>query len=600
MCILFHIFSLDQLQNKSQEPVDCTSSGLDSISEGDDSSDQWSPVTEELVDPDIYESAAASVTPGSKSRRFMNKGQQQPPPPPLSTYKQRAVQRKTSRRLNSNNNTRRPALQETTFNKQGKRGTSSSQTPLRGPRKTMGVGRSGTSTLGLNYSNPNIFPIKGKGTTGIQPPRRSTKPATNTSTAPRSFIPKPEILSPTTTSSSSAHSSSSRIVDKPNPSARGSLTIRTQPPSSPRIPDSVKRLQNNKTASTMSRASASNYLNPQLRRRSRSGVFESTPDSSSNSNQTVTGGRGSSAANTAATISGGGTNISAARRRSAIGRPGIRAAERQYLNRPVNANRTNSSTDDEPGGAVFASSAAAGVAGRARRMTHQATRLTINPDKARPSAEEVLGVNGKRVPLSATGLGGAGAGRGPYQGRRFLNTPPTANIDNPPLSATASQNHSSSGNDDETEMQESSRKPMVSQKQHQPLRAKLETSAGSKNKVLGTGVKPPTWRTQQAIREKDSQQTSSGSSTPHRTPASYTGVAGTKAALRESNSQSALRNGGNKRKEEGTNDKKPQPSATAIQTNNRIRPVNSKPSNINHISSSASAIGIGKIGRAHV
>ncbi|KAJ2383733.1 serine/threonine protein kinase, CMGC, dual-specificity, partial [Coemansia sp. RSA 2603] len=106
------------------------------------------------------------------------------------------------------------------------------------------------------------------------------------------------------------------------------------------------------------------------------------------------------------------------------------------------------------------------------------------------------------------------------------------------------------------------------------------------------GAKLPTWRTQQAVRE-------SNATGPQRTPASYTGVAGTKAATRESNSHP---NSQGKSSDETRDDSDTKPQQTT-----RLRPVQSKtfqpsvsatgagmnarvPGNI---SSSASAIGVG-------
>ncbi|KAJ2399102.1 hypothetical protein GGF41_008203, partial [Coemansia sp. RSA 2531] len=91
-------------------------------------------------------------------------------------------------------------------------------------------------------------------------------------------------------------------------------------------------------------------------------------------------------------------------------RPGV-TADRQYLQRPVYTN-AGSGTDDERS-AVLATSAAAGAAGRPRRMTHQATRLTIDPERAKAAAGTDMP---RRTPVTATGVGSSAA-------RRFLRTP---------------------------------------------------------------------------------------------------------------------------------------------------------------------------------
>ncbi|KAJ1820579.1 serine/threonine protein kinase, CMGC, dual-specificity, partial [Coemansia sp. RSA 2599] len=343
----------------------------------------------------------------------------------------------------------------------------------------------------------------------------------------------------------------------------------------------------------MSRATASNYLNPHLRRRSRSGVFE-TPSSSSAANA------GQTAANTSINAASGAATISVGTKaRLGLVRPGV-TADKQYLQRPSYVATSGSGTDEEDG-AIAASAAAAGAAGRPRRMTHQATRLTIDPERAKAGSSVVDA--SKRTPLTATDAG-PGVNR-----RRFMRTPSTHE-----LQTSASEHISSSSDKDGTEgttpttsghslAKRSS--TTYSGASHRPLQAKFETSSGAGSgsgggagraagrPSIGGGAKLPTWRTQQAVRE------SIGG--PHRTPATYTGVAGTKVAARENGSQPGLR---------GRSSGEYKNDGEAKTQQSRLRPVQSKPLQpsvpvaagpraAGSISSSASAIGVGSTGVVH-
>ncbi|KAJ2619341.1 serine/threonine protein kinase, CMGC, dual-specificity [Coemansia spiralis] len=357
----------------------------------------------------------------------------------------------------------------------------------------------------------------------------------------------------------------------------------------------------------MSRATASNFLNPQLRRRSRSGIFESSSTSPPSDGAGVHTDASllSNAVTSAATIGAATRN----RLTGGGGRSGIQRAERQYLQRPIYQN-ANSGTDEERS-AVLATSAAAGAAGRPRRMTHQATRLTIDPERARAAG----GDSSKRTPLTATGSGPSSGGR------RFLRTPPAQDLRLSGSERQVSSSEKESGDSNNS----ASCKPESGASQsrgatnaagiHRPLQAKLETSVKTQNSTdpdraqpaggtagaatrtgrIGTGVagaKLPTWRTQQVARESEEKAASAGSTQPQRTPATYTGVAGTKQALRESNSQilSPNRASDNSKNE---NDLRQQQA--------KLRQAQSKPTQMSAsrnqgnapVASSASAIGIG-------
>ncbi|KAJ2219214.1 hypothetical protein IWW45_009376, partial [Coemansia sp. RSA 485] len=336
----------------------------------------------------------------------------------------------------------------------------------------------------------------------------------------------------------------------------------------------------------MSRATASNYLNPHLRRRSRSGVFE-TQSSSTAANAGQTAANTSiNAASGAATISGG------TKARMGLVRPGV-TADKPYLQRPSYVAPTSGSGTEEEDGAMAASAAAAGAAGRPRRMTHQATRLTIDPERAKAGSSVVDTF--KRTPVTATGAGPS------VNRRRFMRTPSTHE-----LQTSASEQPSSASDKDGADVttpttggntiSKRSSNPYTGTT-HRPLQAKFETSAGAGSgngagraagrPSIGGGAKLPTWRTQQAVRE------SIGG--PHRTPATYTGVAGTKVAARENGSQPGLR-GRSSGEYKNDSDTKAQQS--------RLRPVQSKPLQpsvpvaagpraAGNMSSSASAIGVG-------
>ncbi|KAJ2792687.1 serine/threonine protein kinase, CMGC, dual-specificity [Coemansia linderi] len=278
------------------------------------------------------------------------------------------------------------------------------------------------------------------------------------------------------------------------------------------------------------------------------------------------------------------------------------AADRQYLQRPVYTN-AGSGTDDERS-AVLATSAAAGAAGRPRRMTHQATRLTIDPERARAAAGTEMP---RRTPVTATGVGSSAA-------RRFLRTPSNHDLQQ---ANTDARPHSpgKDGSDGfvprpragaaATQARTTAQQPGT----HRPLQAKLETSSGPNAAVprsavrppigVPTGAKPPTWRTQQAVRETDDRMSSTGDSTPQRTPANYTGISGTKTAIRESNGQSSSSRGKASDESKDDSDSRPQ------QPQQRLRPVQSKPTQINagrhqnNMQSSASAIGIGSYNSAY-
>ncbi|KAJ2872253.1 serine/threonine protein kinase, CMGC, dual-specificity [Coemansia aciculifera] len=493
-------------------------------------------------------------------------------------------------------------------------------------RRTMGVGGTGTSTLGLSYSNTNLFPIKAR--QGSQRKPAKGTPATGTAAAPptstassllRAPAKEPAPVTAITTSTSSAETSAVRepapAATKPaltrvytlSSSARvglksSSSSLSREPATKPSPGKKPLSLTNSKRAQqavankadTMSRATASNYLNPHLRRRSRSGVFESSPSSSSTGGGTAPVTPIINSAANAATISG------TSKARLGMTRPGM-TADRQYLQRPAYTN-AGSGTDDERS-AVLATSAAAGAAGRPRRMTHQATRLTIDPERAKAAAGTDMP---RRTPVTATGVGSSAA-------RRFLRTPSNQELQQV---RTDAQPHSPGKDGPDGFVPRpriggaaaQARTTAQQAGTHRPLQAKLETSSGPNTVVprsaarppIGapTGAKPPTWRTQQAVRETDDRMSSTGNSTPQRTPANYTGISGTKMAVREGNGQSSSSRGKTSDESKDDSDSKP----NHLQ---RLRPVQSKPTQINagrhqsSMQSSASAIGIGSYNAAY-
>ncbi|KAJ1797334.1 serine/threonine protein kinase, CMGC, dual-specificity [Coemansia sp. RSA 2399] len=281
----------------------------------------------------------------------------------------------------------------------------------------------------------------------------------------------------------------------------------------------------------MSRATASNYLNPQLRRSSRSGGFESAPVSppeDDDSDVQMDSMSKASAKMGAATIS----TATRTRLVGGGGRSRIHTAERQYLHRPVHNSQLNSSGTDEDRSAVLATSAAAGAAGRPRRMTHQATRLSIDPARAR----EAVGHDAsRRMPLTATGTGPSSGSRLTSSSEKDSGDSGAPSKPGPGASQSrASVNYSGT---------------------HRPLQAKLETSmkssgvsdadrtranaagaAPARTGRPGVGAKLPTWRTQQTARDNEHKTPTAGGGSPHyRTPTTYTGVAGTKLSHRGSN-----------------------------------------------------------------
>ncbi|KAJ2817556.1 hypothetical protein FBU31_006184, partial [Coemansia sp. 'formosensis'] len=243
--------------------------------------------------------------------------------------------------------------------------------PVHPLRKTMGVGGTGTSTLGLSYSNTNLFPIKARQGSLRKPakgtPTTGTAAALQTSAASSSLrapAKEPAPLAATINATSSVETSSVRepapAATKPalsrvhtlSSSARVGLksntsslsrepTTKPSPGKKPLSLSNSKRAQQAVTnkADIMSRATASNYLNPHLRRRSRSGVFESSPSSSSAGGGTAPVTPIVNSASSAATISG------TSKARLGITRPGM-TTDRQYLQRPAYTN-AGSGTDDE-------------------------------------------------------------------------------------------------------------------------------------------------------------------------------------------------------------------------------------------------------------
>ncbi|KAJ1942618.1 hypothetical protein GGF37_003035 [Kickxella alabastrina] len=470
----------------------------------------------------------------------------------------------------------------------------------------MGVGGSGTSTLGLSYSNHNIFPIN-SGPRGAN--RRVSYGAQSNIATPPIFSAARALRNQPSSTSEEGDDVAAATAATPKtgiPSRLRPLSARIGAKSSAisssresttggkpaQVANGATRTQN-KTPG-MSRATASNYLNPHLRRRSRSGVFENQEPSSAMGGGATTSNTSTNTASGAATISGG------TRVRMGMMRPGA-TADRPNLHRPAYV--AQECDIDEEHTSTLASSAAAGVAGRAHRMMHQATRLTVDPERAR----EPYSATGRsaRTPVTA-GESGLSSSR-----RRFLQTPSDQDMNvyssdqissasdketvgNTPPSTRSSEHHKRSSG-------------MISGGSHRPLQARLETSSSAANMdvdrargvptnttgraagrpSIGTTIGPklPTWRTQQAVRE--------GNPAPQRTPASYTGVAGTKLAARENNSQSLSRG-------KSSDESKDEGDARSQQT--RLRPVRSRnmqpsaPAPVrgqNNTSSSASAIGIG-------
>ncbi|KAJ2501494.1 serine/threonine protein kinase, CMGC, dual-specificity [Coemansia sp. RSA 1972] len=443
-----------------------------------------------------------------------------------------------------------------------------SRIPIRTSRRTtMGVGGSGTSTLGLNYSGSNIFPINGrakgqqtsgaalgKGTSNVQPGSTSYRTkAQQPKAADRQPTKKAPTRIPVT--------STARIVNKASSTTLARETKEPRSPIKEQASGASKRVPISK-ANTMSRATASNFLNPHLRRRSKSGVFEVPQTSGADD-------RGSELSPEAVGVSSGAATISAAatKVRAGMGRVG---PERQYLNRPTYG------ADDERSG-VLATSAAAGAAGRPRRMTHQATKLSIDPERARAAGA----ANIRNGPATATEAGA--------NGRRFLRTP--SNQDLPKSSSSEKESGEGSAG-------VSARGSTTYAGAHRPLQAKLETSGrtadvdrsrpaqrAGRPSIGGAGTRLPTWRTQQAVRESD-ERGSSGNSTPQRTSGSHgtsgshpAGSGGAKQAVRESSTHD--RSSDEAKERIGARTQKPVQARPAQGGRNVVA------------SSSASAIGIG-------
>ncbi|KAJ1767641.1 serine/threonine protein kinase, CMGC, dual-specificity [Coemansia sp. RSA 1843] len=354
-------------------------------------------------------------------------------------------------------------------------------------------------------------------------------------------------------------------------------------------------------AQTMSRATASNYLNPQLRRRSRSGGFESAPASPPEDEDSDVQMESVPIANAKT----GAATISTATRTRLVGGGGgggrsrIHTAERQYSHRPMHsAHQTNNGTDEDRS-AVLATSAAAGAAGRPRRMTHQATRLSIDPGRAREAAGHD---SPRRIPLTATGTGPSSSSR---------------------LVSSSERDSGGSGAPSKPESggsQSQSRTSTNPSGTHRPLQAKLETSIKSPGRVdvdrtrpnayggapartgrPGVGAKLPTWRTQQAARDNDEKASTIGGGgggggvPPYRTPATYTGVAGTKLAHRESNSTllSSKKSTDNINAEGAQKQQQDQQSRLRQVKNKTAQNPAGRNQNSAPMSSSASAIGFG-------
>ncbi|KAJ2613026.1 serine/threonine protein kinase, CMGC, dual-specificity [Coemansia sp. RSA 1365] len=488
-------------------------------------------------------------------------------------------------------------------------------------RTTLGVGGSGTNTLGHSYSDANLFTINRqpgaikKASTDLTGPhtkglgkRQSVKRVSATAEAKKGGL---------STALTTEQAPSKIPGARAGTSANQPLVAhRSEEPQYPDAKSSLKseakRVQNTITkASTMSRATASNFLHPHLRRRSKSGVFGGTSSTANN----AAGEDDTEYANTQLSAAGGAKSgaatISAAasKGRTVPRRAGI-TTDRSYLQRVPHA--AGGSGTDEERSAVAATSAAAGVAGRPRRMTHQATKLSIDPERAR----NVAGDGAKRGPATATGSGPAG-------GRRFLQA-----------SSSNYELVQSSGNERQTSSSEKDSGDGVSVKNvsgglrqkgsatftgtHRPLQARLETSAkvaagadserarpgaGATQRTgrpsLGaTGTRLPTWRTQQAVRESE-EHVSTGKSTPQRASLTSIGTSGNKLAIRESSAQSASRE---KSGEESKNG-----SAGSQKAQFQSRPTQAKVAQAgagrnqgnNNMSSSVSAIGIGSYNSAY-
>ncbi|KAJ2719934.1 serine/threonine protein kinase, CMGC, dual-specificity [Coemansia sp. Benny D115] len=505
--------------------------------------------------------------------------------------------------------------------------------PIRSARRTtMGVGGSGTSTLGLSYSSSNIFPIKSRPIATHRrlsrgPPSKIASPAISstarglanrlTSTVEANEELEEEVeddqddqvdadidteqdtatlsaegaalCSPSTSRpkhSSIAHSGIKRGVGlqphhtaqaKAGPASKIATTKKTTPTIS--------------KAQTMSRATASNYLNPHLRRRSRSGVFEN-PSSSTSAGAGPATNTSLNATTGVATISNG------SKARLGLVRQGL-TAERQYLNRPSYV--ATAVTSEEENSGTLAMSAAAGAAGRPRRMTHQATRLTIDPERAKATTAAIE--TSSRIPATAIGSGLS------TTRSRFPRTPSTSD-----MQASGSDPVSSASDKDMVDITPPStggsvfpkRSSMTFTSAHRPLQAKLETSSGSSNMDVdraraaagnmagrtagrppvgaGANERLPTWRTQQAVRE--------GNPAPQRKPTTYTGVAGTKAALRDSSTQPSSRGKSSDESKDESDSKSQQSRIRPIQTRNLQTNI-AAARGAGNMSSSASAIGIG-------
>ncbi|KAJ2084267.1 serine/threonine protein kinase, CMGC, dual-specificity [Coemansia sp. RSA 988] len=516
----------------------------------------------------------------------------------------------------------------TNTSSRGTKNTAKTETWARIPahssrRTTLGVGGSGTTTLGHSYSDANLFTINRqpgalkKASTDLTGPhtkgtakRQSAKRASATleankggsSTALTTDQVPSKIPGATgaRTSTSSKHLSVADTSERPqSPSTKSNLR-----PEAKRAQNSIAK------ASTMSRATASNFLHPHLRRRSKSGVFEGASSTTNN----AIGGDDADSTNTQPSAAGGAKSGAATISTAASkGRAGPRRAgittDRSYMQRAPHA--ASASGTEEEHSAVLATSAAAGVAGRPRRMTHQATRLTIDPERAR-----IVAVDGaKRGPATATGTGPAG-------GRRFLQ-------------ASSSNNElaQSSGNERQTSSSEKDSGDGASVKvgngglrqkgsatftsTHRPLQARLETSAktatgaeserarptaathrAGRPSLGATGTRLPTWRTQQAVRESD-ERISTGKNTPQRASLTSIGAGGTKLAVRENSAQSVLQEkSGEESKVSSAGSQKVQPQSRPTQAKLTQTGVGRNQGN-NNMSSSVSAIGIGSYNSAY-
>ncbi|KAJ1743954.1 serine/threonine protein kinase, CMGC, dual-specificity [Coemansia sp. RSA 1086] len=448
-----------------------------------------------------------------------------------------------------------------------------SRIPLRASRRTtMGVG-SGTSTLGLNYSN--IFSGR---------PQGIHKAATTIGKAPSNTKPgqgnhrtKARLQTATAESTETPASKAPSRIPVSTAARVGKKASSSTLAGEVKEPKSPVRAQQTKTnistkANTMSRATASSFLNPHLRRRSKSGVFEASPPAESGNNNGTSEFQTSTTA-AAIGVSSGAATISAAATKGRVGMSRI-GAERHYVNRQP----PGSDSDRVSGGGVLASTAAAGAAGRPRRMTHQATKLTIDPERARVAGATLA----KRVPATAT-----------EPGSKFLRTPSNSDL---PKSTSSSERDTTAGDSSESAKPSTSRpRPRGSttfSSTHQPLQAKLETKAAAASESdrtrptptqrggrpsLGAGARVPAWRAQQAVRESGervnltAQQRKSGSHVP-----------GTKVAVQEAKEKTS------------SDDVKEKPRLKAqkppVQASSRPPPVGRTAT---VPSSAASAIGIG-------